>query len=72
MLTKVLITVAQIRKLELLITVLVFVLAACFFGEMGYVKPPASQLLKGLFIPKLSGSGAVGDSIAVLGALIMP
>ncbi|KAI4375141.1 hypothetical protein MLD38_013047 [Melastoma candidum] len=61
-----------IRKLELLITVLVFVLAACFFGEMGYVKPPASQVLKGLFVPKLSGSGSVGASIAVLGALIMP
>uniref|UniRef100_A0A2N9EJI2 Uncharacterized protein n=1 Tax=Fagus sylvatica TaxID=28930 RepID=A0A2N9EJI2_FAGSY len=61
-----------IRKLELLITVLVFVMAACFFGEMGYVKPPAADVLKGMFIPKLSGQGATGDAIALLGALVMP
>ncbi|KAG5530615.1 hypothetical protein RHGRI_025544 [Rhododendron griersonianum] len=45
---------------------------ACFFGEMGFVKPPAVDLLKGLFVPKLSGQTAVGDAIALLGALIMP
>ncbi|GMN45549.1 hypothetical protein TIFTF001_014740 [Ficus carica] len=61
-----------VRKLELLISVLVFIMAACFFGEMGYVKPPASGVLKGMFIPKLSGQGATGDAIALLGALIMP
>ncbi|XP_062098754.1 metal transporter Nramp6.1-like [Humulus lupulus] len=61
-----------VRKLELLISVLVFVMAACFFGEMGYVKPPASGVVKGMFIPKLSGQGATGDAIALLGALIMP
>lgn len=62
----------QVRKLELLIAVLVFVMAACFFGEMGYVKPPASGVLKGMFIPKLNGQGATGDAIALLGALVMP
>ena len=62
----------QVRKLELLITILVFVMAACFFGEMGYVKPPAVAVLKGMFIPKLSGQGATGDAIALLGALVMP
>ncbi|KAF4367021.1 hypothetical protein G4B88_016733 [Cannabis sativa] len=61
-----------VRKLELLISILVFVMAACFFGEMSYVKPPASGVLKGMFIPKLSGQGATGDAIALLGALIMP
>ncbi|XP_034888959.1 metal transporter Nramp7.2 [Populus alba] len=61
-----------VRKLELLIAVLVFVMAACFFGEMSYVKPPATDVLKGMFIPKLSGQGATGDAIALLGALIMP
>lgn len=60
------------RKLELLITLLVFVMAACFFAEMSYVNPPASGVLKGMFVPKLSGEGAVGDAIALLGALIMP
>jgi natural resistance-associated macrophage protein len=62
----------QVRKLELLIAVLVFVMAACFFGEMSYVKPSATDVLKGMFIPKLSGQGATGDAIALLGALIMP
>lgn len=47
-------------------------MAACFFAEMSYVNPPASGVLKGMFVPKLSGSGAVGDAIALLGALIMP
>ncbi|KAM6541987.1 hypothetical protein CsatB_006434 [Cannabis sativa] len=46
--------------------------STCFFGEMSYVKPPASGVLKGMFIPKLSGQGATGDAIALLGALIMP
>lgn len=56
----------------MLIAILVFVMAGCFFGEMSYVKPPASDVLKGMFIPKLSGQGATGDAIALLGALIMP
>ena len=51
---------------------LVFTMAACFFGELSYVKPPASDVLKGMFIPKLSGQGATGDAIALLGALVMP
>ncbi|PPD69932.1 hypothetical protein GOBAR_DD33190 [Gossypium barbadense] len=31
-----------VRKLEMLIAVLVFVMVGCFFREMSYVKPPAS------------------------------
>ncbi|XP_011027698.1 PREDICTED: metal transporter Nramp5-like [Populus euphratica] len=61
-----------VRKLELLIALLVFVMAACFFGEMRHVKPPATDVLKGMFIPKLSGQGSTGDAIALLGALVMP
>ncbi|XP_059630231.1 metal transporter Nramp7.2-like [Cornus florida] len=61
-----------VRKLEMLIAVLVFVIAASFLGEMGYVKPPAKDVLKGMFIPKLSGQGATGNAIALLGATIMP
>lgn len=66
------VTHLQIRKLELLITILVFVMAACFFGELSYVKPPAADVMKGMFIPKLRGNGATADAIALLGALIMP
>ncbi|TVU39781.1 hypothetical protein EJB05_13221 [Eragrostis curvula] len=61
-----------VRKLEFLISMLVFVMAACFFGEMSFVKPPAVEVIKGLFIPRLKGPGATGDAIALLGALIMP
>ncbi|XP_078170447.1 metal transporter Nramp5-like [Carex rostrata] len=60
------------RKLELVISMLVFVMAACFFGEMSYVKPPAGKVIEGLFVPKLSGIGATGDAIALFGALVMP
>ncbi|GAV85909.1 Nramp domain-containing protein [Cephalotus follicularis] len=60
------------RKLEILVAVFVFVMAACFIGEMSFVKPPAADLFKGMFIPKLTGSGAIGDAIALLGALVMP
>ncbi|KAK8481119.1 hypothetical protein V6N12_011649, partial [Hibiscus sabdariffa] len=52
--------------------VLVFVMAGCFFGEMSYVKPPASGVVKGMFVPKLAGQGATADAIALLGALVMP
>lgn len=37
-------------KLEILITILVFVMAGCFFGEMGYVRPASADVLKGMFI----------------------
>ncbi|KAL3513669.1 hypothetical protein ACH5RR_026386 [Cinchona calisaya] len=60
------------RKLEIVVSFLVFVMAACFFGEMSYVKPPAKDVLKGIFIPKLSGHSATGDAIALIGALVMP
>lgn len=62
----------QVRKLELLIAILVFVMAACYFAEMSYVKPPAADVMKGMFIPKLNGQGATGDAIALMGALVMP
>ncbi|KAE9450474.1 hypothetical protein C3L33_17627, partial [Rhododendron williamsianum] len=61
-----------VRKLEFLVAFMVFTMAACFFGEMSYVKPPADDLLKGMFNPKLNGHTATGDAIALLGALIMP
>ncbi|XP_078433946.1 metal transporter Nramp7.2-like [Wolffia australiana] len=61
-----------VRKLEVLIALLVFVMAACYIGELFFVKPPAGEVVKGLFLPRLSGNGAVGDAIALLGALVMP
>ncbi|XP_027093761.1 metal transporter Nramp7.2-like [Coffea arabica] len=61
-----------VRKLELVVSILVLLMAACFFGEMSYVKPPAKDVLKGIFVPKLSGHSATGDAIALIGALVMP
>ncbi|KAJ4951072.1 hypothetical protein NE237_027904 [Protea cynaroides] len=61
-----------VRKLEMLVTLLVFLMAGCYFGELSYVKPSASKMLEGMFIPKLNGQSATADAIALLGALVMP
>ncbi|KAB2026453.1 hypothetical protein ES319_D06G220500v1, partial [Gossypium barbadense] len=63
--------IQSMGKLEMLIEVLVFVMAGCFFGEMSYVKPPASGVVKGIFVHKLNAQGATSDAIALLGALVM-
>ncbi|KAK8293896.1 hypothetical protein V6Z11_D06G219900 [Gossypium hirsutum] len=60
-----------VRKLEMLIVVLVFVMVGCFFREMSYIKPPASGVVNGMFVPKLNGQQATDDAIALLGALVM-
>ena len=62
----------QVRKLEFLIAFLVFTIAACFMVELGYAKPDAKEVLKGLFEPELKGSGATGLAISLLGAMVMP
>ncbi|XP_047316927.1 metal transporter Nramp6-like [Impatiens glandulifera] len=61
-----------VRKLEFFIAFLVMTIAACFFVEMGYAKPKASEVLKGLFVPQLNGNGATGLAISLLGAMVMP
>ncbi|CAL0321974.1 unnamed protein product [Lupinus luteus] len=61
-----------IRKLEFLIAFLVFTIAACFFVELGYAKPDAKEVLDGLFVPQLKGSGSTGLAISLLGAMVMP
>ncbi|KAF7134394.1 hypothetical protein RHSIM_Rhsim08G0206300 [Rhododendron simsii] len=64
--------VVQVRTLEFLIAFLVFTIAACFFMELGYAKPNASEMLNGLFVPQLKGNGATGLAISLLGAMVMP
>jgi NRAMP (natural resistance-associated macrophage protein)-like metal ion transporter len=61
-----------VRKLEFVVSMLVLVMAACFFSELSYVKPPAKEVIKGLFTPMLKGDGATADAIALIGALVMP
>ncbi|KVI06072.1 Natural resistance-associated macrophage protein [Cynara cardunculus var. scolymus] len=61
-----------VRKLEFLITFLVLTIAACFLVELGISKPDASEVLYGLFVPQLRGSGSTGLAISLLGAMVMP
>uniref|UniRef100_A0A7C9APS0 Uncharacterized protein n=1 Tax=Opuntia streptacantha TaxID=393608 RepID=A0A7C9APS0_OPUST len=61
-----------VRKLEFLIAFLVLTIAACFFVELGYAKPRASEVMYGLFVPQLKGNGATGLAISLLGAMVMP
>ncbi|XWS20530.1 hypothetical protein CRYUN_Cryun31cG0109100 [Craigia yunnanensis] len=60
------------RKLEFIIVFLVLTIAGCFFAELGYAKPVASEVLNGLFVPQLKGNGATGLAISLLGAMVMP
>ncbi|XP_002987015.2 metal transporter Nramp6 [Selaginella moellendorffii] len=61
-----------IRKLEIFISILVFTIASCFFVEMFNARPSPVELMKGLFIPRLSGNGAAGIAISLFGAMVMP
>ncbi|KAI5079613.1 hypothetical protein GOP47_0005092 [Adiantum capillus-veneris] len=61
-----------VRKLEMLIALLVFTMAACFFAELGYARPSSKEILKGMFVPRLGGDGATGLAISLLGAMVMP
>ncbi|KAL0006103.1 hypothetical protein SO802_013664 [Lithocarpus litseifolius] len=72
--TLVLLTLQQygVRKLEFLIAFLVLTIAACFFVELGYAKPAATEVVNGLFVPNLKGNGAIGLAISLLGAMVMP
>ncbi|KAH7415499.1 hypothetical protein KP509_14G048600 [Ceratopteris richardii] len=60
------------RNLELFIAFLVFAMAICFFVELGFAKPPVIEVLKGLAIPSLAGSGATALTISFVGSIIMP
>ncbi|KAH7435624.1 hypothetical protein KP509_06G072200 [Ceratopteris richardii] len=61
-----------VRKLEFLIAFMVFTMAACFLAELAYARPSATEVLKGMFIPQLSGAGATGLAVSLLGAMVMP
>lgn len=60
------------RNLEAIIAFLVLTMFGCFVGELTYAKPKANEVLKGLFLPKLSGNGATAIAISLIGALLTP
>lgn len=55
-----------------MIAFLVFTIAGCFMAELGYAKPDAKEVVRGLFVPQLKGNGATGLAISLLGAMVMP
>ncbi|XP_058179637.1 metal transporter Nramp7.2-like isoform X1 [Rhododendron vialii] len=61
-----------IRKLEVAIGILLLVVGGCFFSMMVHARPCPEEIMAGMFIPKLTGTRATRDAIALLGALIMP
>ncbi|GBG68517.1 hypothetical protein CBR_g3061 [Chara braunii] len=61
-----------VRKLESFVSILVFLIAVCFLVEVGYAKPDAGEVLKGLFVPSLGSRAAVGIAISLVGAVVMP
>ncbi|CAH9083025.1 unnamed protein product [Cuscuta europaea] len=61
-----------VRKLEIFIAFLVFTIVVCFCVELGYAKPESSEVVEGLFIPQLKGTGATKLAISLLGAMVMP
>lgn len=54
------------------IGILVLVVGGCFFSVMVQAKPSPEEIITGMFVPKLSGTGATRDAIALIGALNMP
>uniref|UniRef100_A0A0E0GJ66 Metal transporter n=1 Tax=Oryza nivara TaxID=4536 RepID=A0A0E0GJ66_ORYNI len=60
------------RKMEFTISVLMLVMATCFFMELGKVNPPAGGVIKGLFIPRPKGDYSTSDAVAMFGSLVVP
>ncbi|XP_047082959.1 metal transporter Nramp4-like isoform X1 [Lolium rigidum] len=61
-----------VRKLEFMIVLFMLVMASCFFIELNQVNTPVSELLEGLFVPRLRGHYAISDAVALISALVLP
>src|SRR5215471_13012776 len=59
------------RRLEQLIMVFVFAIAACYAFEMFIVKPDWGEVAKGVLIPKIN-SQSIYVAVSMLGATVMP
>uniref|UniRef100_J3L0A8 Metal transporter n=1 Tax=Oryza brachyantha TaxID=4533 RepID=J3L0A8_ORYBR len=60
------------RKLEFIVSVLMLVMATCFFIELSKVNPPVGGVIEGLFIPRPKGEYSTSDMVAMFGSLIVP
>eukprot|EP00270_Netrium_digitus_P012678 TRINITY_DN4148_c0_g1_i1.p1 TRINITY_DN4148_c0_g1~~TRINITY_DN4148_c0_g1_i1.p1 ORF type:complete len:532 (-),score=107.61 TRINITY_DN4148_c0_g1_i1:197-1792(-) len=61
-----------VRKLEFVVTVMVFIMAGCYFTELYIAKPRYDQIALGLVYPRLRNSDAVMLAVSLVGAEIMP
>ena len=60
-----------IRKLELFIIGLVFMIGMCFIAEMFFAQPNVTEIAQG-FIPSMPNETALYISIGIIGATVMP
>ncbi|MGO9482181.1 MAG: Nramp family divalent metal transporter [Candidatus Kryptoniota bacterium] len=60
------------RPLEIVITLLVGVIAACYLLETVFDKPDSRTLLYHTFVPEFSGTESVLLATGILGATVMP
>lgn len=60
-----------IRKLELFIIGLVFLIGMCFVAEMFFAQPDITEIARG-FIPSIPNQTALYISIGIIGATVMP
>jgi manganese transport protein len=59
------------RRLEQLIMVFVFAIAACYAFEMFIVKPDWGEVARGVLVPKIN-SKSIYVAVSMLGATVMP
>ncbi|CAA6657480.1 unnamed protein product [Spirodela intermedia] len=60
-----------VRKLEAVFAVLISTMAISFAWMFGHTKPSGTELLVGIFVPKL-GSKTIKQAVGVVGCVIMP
>jgi len=59
------------RKMEMFILSLIFLIGACFLVELVLAKPDVGEIMQG-FIPSIPNSAALYISIGIIGATVMP
>lgn len=59
------------RKMEMFIISLIFLIGACFLVEMVIAKPDVGEIMQG-FIPSIPNKAALYISIGIIGATVMP
>ncbi|KAJ1269968.1 hypothetical protein BS78_06G018800 [Paspalum vaginatum] len=57
-----------VQRFGLIIAAFMFTMAACFFGELTYLRPSAREVIKGMFVPSLQGKDAAANAIALFGS----